>query len=294
MKDLFDLQDEITKKIVASLHVELLRGEDVRLYEKSTDNLEAFSHHIKGLELFNEHTKEDNAKAREHFKAAIKLDPEFVTAWGLLASTHLIDVQGGWSDSPSNSLKRAFELTQKALKLDEQDAVVHAIMGTIYLYQRQHEKAIAEGKRSITLNPNFPIGHTILARIMLFSGRFEESIELIKKAMRLNPKLHPSWLSYLCRSYVFLGRYEEAHEVINQMEELPGGYPSIGVIIVYQQLGKKEKARACMAEALKINPYLSLEFFKMGEPFKNPAHLRREQDILRKAGMPEKAPRTVP
>jgi serine/threonine-protein kinase len=271
----------------------LTRGEDIRLYEKSTDCLEALGHHIKGLELFNEHTREDNERAREQFKAAIKLDPEFVTAWALLASTYLIDVQGGWSDSPSDSFKRAFELTQKAMKFDEQNAVVHAVLGTIYLYQRQHEQAITEGKQSITLNPNFPIGHTMLARTMLFSGRFEESIELIKKAMRLNPKLHPSWLSYMVRGYIFLGRDEEALEVVSQMEELPGGYPSIGVSIVYQQVGKEEKARAHMAEVLKINPYLSLESLKMVEPFKNPAHLQREQDILRKARMPERAPNAV-
>lgn len=154
-------------------------------------------------------------------------------------------------------------------------------MGRIYLIQRQHEKAITEGKRYIALNPNSAFDHAHLGNVMFFSGRFDEAITLIKKAMRLNPKLPPTFLINLNESYIFLGRYEE-------------GLPPLGFSWVCQEFSRDEEARAYMEKALKIKPSLLLEFVKLASPYKNPAHLQRQLDALRKAGLPEKAPRAVP
>jgi adenylate cyclase len=291
MRDLFELQDEITKKIVVSIGVELVSGEDLRLAAKSTDNLEAWKRYIKGAELFFKNNAEDNAKAREYLEAALDLDPEHDVAIGVLAATHLVDGIYGWSDSPLTSMNRAYELAQKAVELNEQSGGAHMIMGLIFLYQRQHEKAIFEGKRAITLNPNYAYGHIMLAGAMYYSGRFDEAITLTKKAFRLNPYLRPRYLESLVRSYIFLGRYEEALEICNQLEE--GAEKAFLYSWIYQELGREEEARAYMAEGLKMQPDRSLEFFKSAFPFENPAHLQRVLDAYRKAGMPEKAPGTV-
>jgi len=64
--------------------------------------------------------------------------------------------------------------------------------------------------------------------------------------------------------------------------------------VIYAELGKKEEARAFMAEALKRRPGFSLDFLKGYHPYKNPAHLQRQLDAHRKAGMLEKAPSAVP
>jgi adenylate cyclase len=300
MKEFFDLQDEITKKIVVSLHVELTSGESARVFAKSTDNLEAWKHLIKGIELHGKLNKEDNKKAREHLEAALKIDPEFVTAMVFLSATHRLDAQTGWSDSPPISMKRAFEIAQQALKIDEQNSDVHAFLGFIYLFQRQHEKAIIEGKRAITLNPNSSTGYSSLASTMGFCGRFDEAIFLSKKAFRLNPSLPPFFLAVQAVGYTFLGRYDEALEVANQMNKhfkrgdaIPGWLAPITFSWIYQELGREKEARAYMAEALKINPGLSLEGQK-NNPYKNPAHLQRVLDAYRKAGMPEKAQGAIP
>ena len=299
MKDLFDLQDEITKKIVVELHVELTEGEYIRLPAKSTDNLEAWNYYIKGLELFWKFNEEANAKAREYFKAATNLDPGFVTAFAHQAATHRWDAISGWSNSPSNSLKFADELVQKALKIDEQDAFVHVMLANIYLHQKQHGKAIIEGKRAIALNPNFGFGHAFLAHTMLLSGRFDEALTLMKKAYRLDPNLPLIWSSLLSKIYVYLGHYEEAIEVCNQIQERAkkGNFVEwitiLDLSFVCQELGKEEQAHEYMAEAIKMNPKLSLENIKKKDPFKNPAHLQRELDGYRKAGLPEKPPGAV-
>ena len=90
MDDLFDLQDEITKKIVVSLQVELTHGEQARAYAKTTDNLEAWSYGVKANELLDRFNKEDNAKAQALLEAVIKLDPEYVLAYVWLGRAPLL------------------------------------------------------------------------------------------------------------------------------------------------------------------------------------------------------------
>jgi adenylate cyclase len=302
MKDLFDMQDEITKKIVVSIGVEMGGGEEFRVFSRSTNNFEAWKHFVKGFMLFIKYTIADNKKAIEHFEAAIELDPEYVAAVAWLGWAHLMDAFTGGSDSPMISIMRSFELAQKALKLDEKEPEAYLVLAAIYLIQGEHEKMITEGRRAITLNPNFARGYAHLAGNMYYYGQFEESINLAKKAYRLDPKMHPMFLRDLARSYVFLECYEEALEVINQMEEhakrgdlVQKEWPPLSYSWVYQELGREDEARAYMVEALKINPDLSLEYIKKSTlPYKNPAHLQRELDAYRKAGMPEKPLGAVP
>ena len=291
MGELFDLQDEITKKIAVSLQVELTSGEQARVFAKSTDNLDAWCYGVKGNYLLDKFNKEDNIKARELFEAAIELDPRHVSAIVWLGATYTVEAAYGWSESPDDSFRRAHELAQKALAIDDKSPNVHILLGTIFLAQRLHDKAITAGNRSITLAPNLSIAHAHLAATMFFSGRFGQAIALTEKAMRLSPYYPAFYLSPLARSYAFRGRYEEAIVTSKQLYDRSriGDYPEEWALIhlagLYVAVGRKDEARDFVAEALKINPSLSLEFFKQSQPFKNPAHMQRELAALKKAGL---------
>jgi adenylate cyclase len=299
MGELFDLQDEITKKIVVSLQVELSHGEQARVYAKSTDNLEAWSYGVKANYLLDHFKKEDNARARALLEAAIQLDPGYVLAYVWLGATHAADANYGWSVSPVDSFKRAHALAQKALALDDKSASVHVLLGLTYLFQRQHAKAIAEGRLAISLDPNFSIGHAHLAQIMFFSGHFDEAIVLTETAMRLSPYYPAFYLSSLARSYAFMGRYEEAIATSIQLynRSQRGDYPEEWALIhlagLHTAVDREDEARALMAEALKINPGLSAEFFKQSQPFQNSAHMQRELAALIKAGLVERPSQAV-
>jgi adenylate cyclase len=293
LQDMFDLQDEITQKIVVSLQVELTHGEQARAYAKTTNNLEAWSHGVRGNDLLDKFNKEDNVKAREHLEVAIRLDPGYVLAYVWLGATHTVAAAYGWSASPADSFKRAHELARKAAALDDKSASVHIMLALIYLFQREHNRAIAAGKLAISLDPNFSIGHAHLAQIMFFSGRFEEAIALTEKAMRLSPYYPAFYLSALSRSFAILGRYEEAITSSNQLynRSRSGDYPEDWALIhlagIYAASDREDEARSFMAQALRINPSVSAAFFKQSQPFKNPAHLQRELKTLIRTGLPQ-------
>jgi adenylate cyclase len=302
MKELFDLQDEITKKIVVSLEVEFGQYERARIYAKSTNNLEAWSYVIKGFNLFMKFNKQDNAKARELLEKAIRLDPEYSIAWSWLYLIHAQDARSGWSESPVDSRKRAKECLQKALALDDENSLAHTFLGLFYLRKRQHDKAVAEGKRAISLDPNSTGGLACFSFILHHSGRFEEAIEQMKKAIRLGARYHAYFLFKFALNYAFLGRYNEAIAALNRFEERcrKGEFPigsialaQTGFAVVYVELGRVEEARALVAKALKANPDLSLKRFK-GPPYKDPVYLQRLIENLRKAGLPETPPLPLP
>ena len=293
MKDLFALQDEITHKIIIELQVKLTEGEQARVSHKSTTNREAWSYAVRGLKLFERPSKENNAKAMELFERAVELDPGYVWAWVRLAWTHLVASKPGWSQFPFESFKKAVEIAQKALALNDSDPDVHALLGNVYLRQKRYKKAITEGKKSIALGPTNAQAHVLLAVSMNTVGRFDDAIELVKRAMRLHPYYPAYYLIWLGAAYRMTGRYEDALTAYKQLldRSRKGEFPIIGAHLflaeVYVELGQEEKARTHAAEVLRLKPKFSLKrVSKLGTyRYKDPAHLERRLNALRRAGL---------
>jgi TolB-like protein/class 3 adenylate cyclase/Flp pilus assembly protein TadD len=286
-KDVFVVQDEITMEILKALQVELTVGEKARIIGKGTTNLEAYEKCLQALNEFQRINKEGILLARQRAEEAIALDPHYPAAYRLVAWTHYNDARFGWSRSRSESFKRAVELAHKALELDDSEAGAHSLLGMIYLYKRQYERAIVEGERGVSISPNGAHYNAFLANILNFSGRPQEGIELTKKAMRLSP-IYPAWfLYYLGMGYRQAGRYEEAIEALKRYRELDpeGVYSYTELAILYSQLGRIEEARALVGELLEKNPKSCLEDYAKTRFFKDHAELERELDALHKAGL---------
>jgi len=297
IEDFFDLIDEIAKKVAIELQVKLTEGDIARISHK-TENFEAWAYVTTAYSLLKQASKENVAKGRELCEKALKLDPEYGFAWGVLGAAHNIDTIYGWSESRDKSFKLAVEYTDKALKLDETLSCATAIKGRLHMMQGQFEQAIAVGEKAIALGPSHDLPYLILGGTMRYAGRFEESITLMKKGMRLNPQ-YPAWcLYYLANSYFFAERYEESIEAGKPLLERAqkGEFHILFVHLVlsaaYMELGRKEEARAHAAEVLGINPKLSLEYLRKvnKRQYKHPADYEPYLEALRKAGLPEHPP----
>ncbi|NIS71319.1 MAG: tetratricopeptide repeat protein, partial [Proteobacteria bacterium] len=264
--DFFDLLDEITREIVIALQVELTAGEQARLAQ--THSLKAWGYFVRGVSLLERFAQGDNAKARDLFERAVEIDPDYSSAWTMLAWTHFNDARWGWIDSPAKPLEQAVELAQKAVALDDTQPVAHALLGNIYLFQKKHDQAIAEGKKAVALGPNSADTHALVAEILRFSGMFEEATTLCKRAMRLQP-YYPEWyLISLALSYYYLGRYEDAiaaaEKGLQIAQDRGGGdfvWGSHQVFAMnYVRLGREGEARAHAEKVLELNPDWSFEW----------------------------------
>ncbi|MFC1534385.1 tetratricopeptide repeat protein [Thermodesulfobacteriota bacterium] len=287
LEDIFALQDEITIKILTALRVKLTEGEQARVYDRGTSNLDCFMKMLEGNSYFLRFNKDGNTLARQLYEEAIGLDSENPGAYVMLAWTHLMDLWYDWGKSPGESLQLASELAQKALTFDDTQDSAHSLLGNIYLMTRQHEKAIAELERAVALNPNGADAYAHLAHALIYIGQPSEAISNLQKAIRLNP-MPPDWyLTFLAQAYRQTGQYEEAitilHKVLNRNPDNLSAH--IGLAAVFSMAGLDDEASAAAAEVLRINPKFSLEHFAKTLPFKNPADTEQAIDALRKAGL---------
>lgn len=204
------MQDEITLNIVVALQVQMTDGEQARVRHRSTVNLDAWGYFVKAYDLFQRHTKEDNARARELLDEALKLDPNYANALSLKAVTHFQDARLGYTNSPAESLMRSVELCRKALTSDPSDPDSLALWGIIQMAQGQYDQAIATGEEALALGPNNAEVHVMVAVNKYYIGKYQKAIELFKKAMRLHPH-YPAWYPYfLGKAYTEIQQYDLA------------------------------------------------------------------------------------
>lgn len=286
LKDIFELQDEITMSITTAMQVKLTEGEQARFYGKDTNNLEAYLKLLQGREYFHKMNKEDNIIARQMFEQSIALDSDYAIAYCFLAQTYNMDVQLGQSDSPLKSYEKAMEISEKALSLNDALPGIHGLMGVLYTMQHQHDKAIAEGEIAINMNPNSITDHQFISITFIFAGMPEKAISLLEKSRRINPFPDSSFFLILGFAYREAEKYEEAVSALRRSIQLePNNLMThIHLTAAYAAAGHIKNAKSAAKEVIRINPNFSLDFFINTRPFKNHSDQQRLHDALNKAG----------
>jgi adenylate cyclase len=276
-------------KIITALRVELTLGEEARIQAKGTDNVEAYLKYLQAFYFITHPTKKGLVRARQLLEEARALDPKYADAYRLLGATHFMEVFLGSSKSPRDSIEAAMKLTEKAISLDDSNALAYSNLGLVLTMKRQHDKAIAAGKRAYELEPNSAIAVFIYALILESVGRTKEAIQLCEEAMRLMPIPTNNLLRAYALSLRSAGRYDEAILLLKRAVEQEPNDMLAHVLLTqcYWLSGRKEEARAEAAEVLRINPKFSVERFERSRVAKDRGRLKVRIDAMREAGLPD-------
>jgi adenylate cyclase len=288
LRDIFEIQDEITEAIAGSLGDVLALAEAKRTHHKEPKNLDAYDCHMRGLWHALKFTKEDSRKARAFYEQAIALDPEYAAAFGSLALAHYLDVNRQWSDSPERSLAEAFRAAQACVRLDNANAMGHWAVAWSYSLSGQRDEAIAAAELAVKLRPSFPEAHQTLGLFLIMVGRYDEGIAHQEKAIQLSPK---SWLTSYCIHCISLGhfgarRYEDSVKCEKQaLQRTPDYWISLGTLTSsLAHLGRIEEARSTLEKMLRANPVYSEDGFRMVFAIADPDYVERWLGGIRKAG----------
>jgi adenylate cyclase len=289
LKNILNLQDEITLKVLTAVQVKLTVGEAARIYEKGTKNLDAYLKVLQAKEYKGGTLNKERVEtAIQLLEEAIALDPEYVYAYSILSTTHMDLVVIGASESPRESLQRAIELGKKAIALDDSSSSAHANLTFPYIYLREFDKAISEAEKAVSLSPNSAVGYWALGTALSLSGRPQEAIPMLQKSLRLSPvPVHSQVLGMLAISYSSLGQHEEAIATYKKVLQIYGPdhmMAHIGLASTYAGMGRENEARAEGAEVLRIDPKFSWERWVKGLPF-DQSRKDRIADALRKVGL---------
>lgn len=289
LEDIFDLQDEVTAAIVATLsgRVEEATGEKAR--RKPTENMSAYENVLAGKLLHHRSTRADNQKAMVHLRRAVALDPQYAQAHAWMACVLGQAWLNGFCDDRDAVLMEMLLQLGTALQLDNNDSDVHRILAAVYLVQGEHEKAFLHQNRALELNSNDDLVVVQQGEVLTWLGRPEEGIPWIEKAMRLNP-CHPErYWNHLGRALFMARRYDEALSAFSHI--------STPIFVHYAflaacaaRLGDTAATARYAAELRKRDPDFCVEAFLATLHYKREEDIAHHRSALLAAGLPECRP----
>ena len=286
LHDIFALQDEIVQSLVATLNLQLTVLQRGWFLPQRTKNLEAYDYFLRGFESILNPTPDSLAKGRKMFQKSVELDPGYANAYEALAFSYLEGYI--WQlDKDPGVLDRAAELVDKAIALDDSDSDAYAVRGWIEAEKDQHDRAIADGKQAVSLDPNSAFAWLALADIndiLWAESKPEEVLACAQKAIRLDPRHPESYSMQEGVAYNEMGRYAEAVEALKRSEP-NNPWVHVNLIHSYSRLGREQDARAEAAEVLRLSPGFSLEEVERMPGDWQGAEGQRYLSDLRKAGL---------
>jgi len=160
------------------------------------------------------------------------------------------------------------------------------LLAETYLWKKQHDDAIAEADKAVTLDPNNAERMVDLGNILAWSGRPEEAIDWIKKGMRFNPIRPMAYLFSLGHAYFLTEQYAEAIATLSKaVDRQPDFLPSRFLLAsCYLQVGQQERSLAEMEKIKRLIPSLVPEAWKQ-LPYKDQRQADRFLDVLQKLGL---------
>ncbi|MEY2853268.1 MAG: hypothetical protein RL030_400, partial [Pseudomonadota bacterium] len=213
--DIFEVQDEITSSIVASLEPELQRAEQQRAMRKPPQNLGAWDCCHRALAHQWKFTPEDYVEAIRFARRATELDATSSYARSMLANCLYEQTMAGWSADPAQAFREVFDAASEAVALDEGDWLGHFMKGMGYLWtQRAYDLGIQENRRAVALNPSAPGAYHGLACLLSFTGNWTEAIPPLHKLLRLDPQYRftGSALADISLAHLILRDFDQARE----------------------------------------------------------------------------------
>ncbi len=303
IKDIFALQDEITMKILTGVQVkfDIARARGGELFGGDASRAEKYAEKYysgkQGLDCYLklaqaaghlESFKIEGLKlAKRMAEESIAICPDNPEGYLILSWIYLSDVFLGNTNSPRETLEKAAELANKTITMDSSNGGGHSILGGIYLFKREHEKAISEAELAVSLHPN---NYNILvgyASVLTYSGMPNDAIQLLQKAIRLNPFGQPRSYIYLGHALRMTGRFEEAVSAYKKaIEREPNSVLAhVGLTTTYSMMGLEREARSEAAEVLKLNPKFSVDSAAKKLMYKEQSENDKIVNAWRKAGL---------
>jgi len=302
LKNIFGLQDTVTRNVVKALAVELTKDDRERVASRGTDNIQAYDVFLKGWEHYLRQTPEEFRAAIVDFKKAAELDPNYGRAYAALAAIYWESNTRFWGQAiglgtyNEETLYMAEQFLAKAKR--QPTPLAYQVASAMAVHSQQPEEGIAEARSAIASDPNDPDGYVALAGALSFTGKTGEALDAIERAMRLNPHYPASYVYQLGLAQFSANRLTDAAASLERVLAMsPDDYWSQRLLLAtYGLLGRRADA-ARLVEAMKRNDQrgsraasldpLTIRALAYWYPFARPDDARRFADGLRKAGVPE-------
>jgi len=245
--DIFAVESEIAKAVADTLQAKLSRAEQSTIAVRPTENSEAHELYLEGRYFFGKRTVDDFKRAIDYFNQAIAKDSNYAPAYAGLADSYVLLPQYS-RESSAELFPKARAAAEKALALDNTLSEAHASLGLLLatlstsgINLRESER---EFERAIALNPNYAPAHYWYGfGVLLPLGEFDRAIAEVKRALELDP-FSAIMNANLGFCYLYARRYSEAIAQFRKAAELDPSSPAphLGLGEAYELSGQREQA----------------------------------------------------
>jgi len=207
MEDVFEVQDEIARKIAEALRITLSPQEQAALSQKPTENLQAYDLYLRGKSYARRLTQKDLEFALQMFESAVLLDPKFALAYAGIANVWAQNHY--WHASGSEWIDRAQAAAEKAVSLQPDLPEAHVARGWVFYSNNQYEHAVTEAKIAIQQKPDCEGVYYMMGRALFALGRYQEIAEIADDAIAANGTDYNIYVPIL-NALLALGKKETA------------------------------------------------------------------------------------
>jgi adenylate cyclase len=286
LADIFELQDELTRHIVAALpsRVESARLELVK--RKKPSDMSVYDRVLRAKLCHHSGSPEDNALGLKLLDEAIQLDPNYAAAYGWRACTLAQAMVRGYKEYSSANEEVVAHDVEQGLSIDDNDLECLRITCEFRIEHKRLEEALLLSDKLLRLNPSDPRLLAQRGEILTWLGQAEEGIDWVERAMQLDPHEAHIWAHLLGRALFGAGRYQEAIRAFRRVPKLRYAHHAY-IAACRAQLGDAAGAEAERLNVLRLKPDFRASEFCRTLFFADPRDCAQVSEALQKAGLAE-------
>jgi adenylate cyclase len=286
LKSIFEIQDDVTSSIVATLPGRVEAATYQRIARNPTQSMAAYELVLAAKVLHHRSSMQDNIEAQRNIERALALDPNYAHAHAWRACIVGQSWVHNWCTDRDAAWQTVNQELKIALALDDRDSDVHRVLAAVNLAGGNHTAAEYHQERAISLNPNNDLIVVQQGELYTWLGKPEEGIEWIRKAIRLNPHHPERFWSHLGRAHFVARRYAEAIDAFRRISR-PDHVHYAFLAASSAMLGDEIAATAHVRNVLGLDPKFSVETYMQTQHYLRDSDRRHHRDALLKAALPD-------
>jgi TolB-like protein/cytochrome c-type biogenesis protein CcmH/NrfG len=288
--DIFEIQDDITSKVIGSVGPQILAAEAARIRREPPHSIDAWDLVMQALPHMWRVSADEQRQAQDLLRRAIAIDAEYAHAHALLGWTYVSMFNLDAGTPLGEFTDSALSAGAKAVALDDQEPWGHLVLGLGHARRRRPEPAVAHLSKAVDLNPSFALGHAGLGYALACGGQPARGLRSLEQALRLSPR--DQFLSIYAPTVRYnalfaLGRYEEVVAVCRTTAALHPNHAGAWRLMTVSLglLERIDEAKEALAHTRTLQPDLFSDHVEKNGVFADPSDLSRFLLGLRKAGL---------
>jgi TolB-like protein/Tfp pilus assembly protein PilF len=263
-QDLFDVLDELTDMLVATVEPEVGYAERNRSSRLPRTDLGTWDLFHLGSYRFFQFTREGNREAQRLLNRCREREPDFADAHAWWAYAVVLGMVYWDTEPTTDLLDAAIQATEQALRSDDQNAVFHVLHGRVQLARREYQAALAANERAVDLNPTFATAYCGMGDSLCYEGRYSEAIAQFEHAVALGSHDPQLWAfrTYGALAFLFAHRFEEAVDWTTRASSIPNCqyWTTAHRVVALAQSGHVTQARTEVPGLLEQCPGFSVDY----------------------------------